>query len=92
MFGSFSRNGDVDHLYIPRHIGGRGLVSAHYVIKHEKISYVRNSNDGEFGGSYIYCLNMIESADDFKHNSDCREHYVTGSVKRSLTAFPIACT
>ena len=35
IYGGFSRNGDVDRLYIPRHIGGGGLVSACYAVEHE---------------------------------------------------------
>jgi len=35
IYGGISRNGDVDRLYIPRHIGGRGLVLARYAVEHE---------------------------------------------------------
>ena len=48
IFGGFSRNGDADRLYVPRNIGGRGLISVFYVIEHENrclYLYAHNFDD-----------------------------------------------
>lgn len=36
MHGEFSRNSNIDSFYVPRKLGGRGLVSVNYAIEHEK--------------------------------------------------------
>jgi len=48
VHGSFSRKGDIDRLYVPRKLDGRGLISVCYAIEHEKrnlASYVHHSED-----------------------------------------------
>ena len=48
MHEGFSRNSDIDHLYIPGHHGGRGLVSISYAVEYEKhnlASYKHHSED-----------------------------------------------
>ena len=94
MFGGFSRNGDVDRLYVPRRIGGRGLVSAHYVVEHEKrnlFSYVHNSNDLYMNLVVATLPEYDESADEFKHrvvNDHCiawREKPLHGQFLRQTS-------
>ena len=48
MHGGFSRKDDIDRLYVPRKLGGRGLISVCYAIEYEKrslASYVHRSED-----------------------------------------------
>ena len=46
--GSFAMKSDVDRLYVPQRLGGRGLISATFAVEHERrnlSSYVHNSDD-----------------------------------------------
>ena len=38
LYRAFYRTSDVDHLYIPRHLGGRGLFSVYHCIRAEEHS------------------------------------------------------
>jgi len=70
MFGDFSRNGDVDYLYVPRHIGAGGLVSAHYVVEHEVRNlyvYFHDTDDPYMSLVAATLPEHEESAVQYKH-------------------------
>ena len=46
LHGGLARKGDTDRLYVSRKLGGRGLISIHYAVEHEKhnlANYVHHS-------------------------------------------------
>ena len=70
IYGGISRNGDVDRLYIPRHIGGRGLVLARYAVEHEVrnlYAYAHSTDDLYVSLVAATLPEFEESADEYKH-------------------------
>ena len=46
MHGGFSRKGDIDWLYVPRKLGGRGLISVCYAIERSLKNQEKNIRTG----------------------------------------------
>ena len=87
LYGALHPKGDVDRLYLPRHKGGRGLISCQMCVKAEENNlawYVKNSNERLMEGVRKTKILNSEGAQEKKEFKQHRQNATLNREKKCM--------